>query len=147
MGEVIGAYVISALGFILLGLSGAFERLVRLIPSGIAAGLLAGILLQFGVNAFGGAAADPLLVLVLLICYAVLRRFTSRYAVIGMLFIGMLMLLAQDRIDMRTVHLTLAMPVFEMPQFFARLLVGSCTAAVCHHADRAVYAGHAGVTQ
>ena len=123
-GEVIGAYVISALGFILLGLSGAFERLVRLIPSGIAAGLLAGILLQFGVNAFGGAAADPLLVLVLLICYAVLRRFTSRYAVIGMLFIGMLMLLAQDRIDMRTVHLTLAMPVFEMPQFSPGSLLG-----------------------
>lgn len=123
-GEVIGAYVISALGFILLGLSGAFERLVRLIPSGIAAGLLAGILLQFGVNAFGGAAADPLLVLMLLICYAVLRRFTSRYAVIGMLFIGMLMLLAQDRIDMRTVHLTLAMPVFEMPQFSPGSLLG-----------------------
>lgn len=123
-GEVIGAYVISAIGFILLGLSGGFERLVRLIPSGIAAGLLAGILLQFGVNAFGGAAADPLLVVVLLICYAVLRRFTSRYAVIGMLFIGMLMLLAQDRIDMRAVHLSLAIPVFEMPRFSLGSLLG-----------------------
>ena len=55
--EVIGAYIISAIAFIVLGMSGAFERLVRLIPGGIAAGLLAGILLQFGVNAFGGASA------------------------------------------------------------------------------------------
>ena len=55
-GEVIGAYLLSALGFVLLGLSGCFERVVRLIPPGIAAGLLAGILLQFGiqlVEAFG----------------------------------------------------------------------------------------------
>jgi benzoate membrane transport protein len=43
--EAIGAYIVSALAFIILGMSGTFERLVRLIPPGIAAGLLAGILL------------------------------------------------------------------------------------------------------
>ncbi|MHA7685988.1 benzoate/H(+) symporter BenE family transporter [Cupriavidus sp. PET2-C1] len=123
-GEVIGAYVISAIGFTLLGMSGAFERLVRLIPGGIAAGLLAGILLQFGVNAFGGASADPLLVVVLVVSYAALRRFTSRFAVVGILVIGMAMLIAQDRIDVQRVHLSLAAPVFEMPQFSVGSLLG-----------------------
>lgn len=123
-GEVIGAYVISAIGFILLGLSGAFERLVRLIPGGIAAGLLAGILLQFGVNAFGGASADPLLVVVLVLSYAVLRRFTSRFAVVGILVIGMTLLMAQDRIDLQRIHLSLAAPVFQMPQFSVASLLG-----------------------
>ena len=123
-GEVIGAYVISAIGFILLGMSGAFERLVRLIPGGIAAGLLAGILLQFGVNAFGGASADPLLVVVLVVSYAALRRFTSRFAVVGILVIGMAMLIAQDRIDVQRIHLSLAAPVFEMPQFSVGSLLG-----------------------
>lgn len=123
-GEVIGAYVISAIGFILLGMSGAFERLVRCIPGGIASGLLAGILLQFGVNAFGGASADPLLVVVLVVSYAVLRRFTSRFAVVGILIIGMAMLMAQDRIDMQSIHLSLAAPVFQMPQFSTGSLLG-----------------------
>ncbi|MBO9678409.1 MAG: benzoate/H(+) symporter BenE family transporter [Acidovorax sp.] len=123
-GEVIGAYMVSAIGFVLLGLSGAFERLVRLIPGGIAAGLLAGILLQFGVNAFGGASSDPLLVAVLLLSYAVLRRFTSRFAVVGILCIGMALLVAQGRIDAQGISLQLAAPVFEMPRFSVASLLG-----------------------
>lgn len=123
-GEVIGAYVISALGFIALGLSGAFDRLVRMIPGGIAAGLLAGILLQFGVNAFGGASADPLLVIVLVISYALLKRFTSRFAVVGILLIGVGLLIAQGRIDFSAIHLSLAAPVFEIPRFSLQALLG-----------------------
>lgn len=122
--EVIGAYMVSALAFIVLGMSGAFERLVRLIPGGIAAGLLAGILLQFGVNAFGGASADPLLVVVLLLSYAVLRRFTARFAVVGIMLIGLGLLLAQGRIDARGIELAVAAPVFEMPRFSVASLLG-----------------------
>ncbi|AUA56661.1 Inner membrane protein ydcO [Achromobacter spanius] len=123
-GEVIGAYIVSALGFVVLGMSGAFEKLVRLIPGGIAAGLLAGILLQFGVNAFGGASVDPLLVIVLVIAYALLKRFTSRFAVVGILVIGLAMLIVQGRIDFSAVHLSLATPVFEMPRFSLNALLG-----------------------
>jgi benzoate membrane transport protein len=122
--EVIGAYMISAIAFIVLGMSGAFERLVRWIPGGIAAGLLAGILLQFGVNAFGGASADPLLVVVLLLSYAVLRRFTARFAVVGIMLIGLALLLAQGRIDAQGIELALAAPVFEMPRFSVASLLG-----------------------
>jgi benzoate membrane transport protein len=122
--EVIGAYIVSAIAFIVLGMSGAFERLVRLIPSGIAAGLLAGILLQFGVNAFGGASADPVLVVVLLLSYAVLRRFTARFAVVGIMLIGLALLLAQGRIDAQGIELALAAPVFEMPRFSVASLLG-----------------------
>ncbi|MBB1595321.1 benzoate/H(+) symporter BenE family transporter [Achromobacter sp. UMC46] len=123
-GEVIGAYVVSAAGFIVLGLSGAFEKLVRRIPGGIAAGLLAGILLQFGVNAFGSASVDPPLVIVLVVSYALLKRYTSRFAVVGILLIGVAMLIAQDRIDISAVHLSLAAPVFEMPRFSLHALLG-----------------------
>ena len=43
--EAIGAYMISAAALVLLGVSGYFEKAVRLIPPGVAAGLLGGILL------------------------------------------------------------------------------------------------------
>ena len=56
--EAVGASLASAAAFV-LGLSGWFERVIRLIPPGVAAGLLAGILLQFGIQAFGGVSVDP----------------------------------------------------------------------------------------
>src|SRR5450830_738867 len=42
--EAVGAYIVSAVAFVLLGLSGCFEKVIRLIPPGIAAAMLAGIL-------------------------------------------------------------------------------------------------------
>jgi benzoate membrane transport protein len=81
--EAVGAYLISAAAFVVLGLSGWFERVIRLIPPGVAAGLLAGILLQFGIGAFGGMNIDPLLAGLLIVAYVVLKRFTARYAVVG----------------------------------------------------------------
>ncbi|WP_339531089.1 benzoate/H(+) symporter BenE family transporter [Pseudomonas mucidolens] len=122
--EVLGAYVMCAAGFVVLGLCGAFERLVRLIPGGIAAGLLAGILLQFGVAAFGGASADPVLVIILVVSYAVLRRFTSRYAMVGILLIGLALLISQQRVDLSGVELQLAAPVLQIPHFSVAALLG-----------------------
>lgn len=115
--EVIGAYMLSALGFVVLGLSGYFERVVKMIPSGIAAGLLAGILLRFGMGAFGGAGVDPLLVGALILSYAVLRRFTARYAIIGVLVIAIMLLLGLGQVSFQSVALSLAAPVLTTPAF------------------------------
>jgi len=121
--EAVGAYMISAAAFVALGLSGYFEKVIRLIPPGIASGLLAGILLQFGIGAFGGASVDPLLVGLLIIAYVVLKRFSSRYAVVGILVFGLLFLLTQNRIDLSGLKLEFAAPVFLMPAFSLNALL------------------------
>ena len=121
--EAIGAYLISAIAFVVLGLSGWFERVIRLIPTGVAAGLLAGILLQFGIGAFGSMSIDPLLVSLLIIVYVVLKRFTARYAVVGILILGLAFLLTQDRIDVAGLSLRLAAPIFTMPVFSLNALL------------------------
>lgn len=115
--EAIGAYILSALAFVALGFSGFFERLIRLIPPAIAAALLAGILLQFGIGAFGAASADPALVLLLVASYLVLKRFTARYAIIGILAVGLVWLLARGALDLSEVRLELAVPVLTLPVF------------------------------
>ncbi len=121
--EAVGAYIISALAFVLLGLSGTFEKVIRLIPASIASGLLAGILLQFGIGAFGGATIDPLLVCGLIVAYVLLKRFTARYAVVGILVLGIGFLLVQGRVDFSNLSLTLAAPVFTMPVFSLNALL------------------------
>ncbi len=115
--EAIGAYLLSAAAFVALGLSGYFEKAIRLIPPGIAAGLLAGILLQFGIGAFGGMSIDPVLAGLLIMAYLVLKRFTARYAVVGILVLGLAFLLIEDRVDLSGLSLQLAAPVFTMPSF------------------------------
>ena len=115
--EAIGAYMISAIAFVVLGLTGYFEKVIRLIPPGIASGLLAGILLQFGIGAFSSVSVDPVLVGTLIAAYVVLKRVSARYAVIGILLIGFFLLLMQGRVDLSDLELKLAAPVFTMPEF------------------------------
>jgi benzoate membrane transport protein len=121
--EAVGAYLISAAAFVALGLSGWFERLIRLIPPGVAAGLLGGILLQFGIKAFGGMSVDPLLAGLLIVTYVVLKRFSARYAVVGILMLGLLFLHMQDRVDLSGLALKLAAPVLTMPAFSLNALL------------------------
>ncbi|NVD40696.1 benzoate/H(+) symporter BenE family transporter [Ensifer sp. HO-A22] len=121
--EAVGAYLISAAAFVALGLSGCFDRVIKLIPPGIASGLLAGILLQFGIGAFGGATVDPLLVGLLIFAYVLLKRFTARYAVVGILVLGLVFLAMQGRVDLSGLQLKLAAPVFTMPQFSLNALL------------------------
>jgi benzoate membrane transport protein len=121
--EAVGAYMISAAAFVLLGLSGYFEKVIRLIPPGVAAGLLAGILLQFGIGAFGGMSIDPMLVGLLIVAYIVLKRFTARYAVVGILALGLAFLLIQGRVDLSGLELQLAAPVFTLPEFSLNALL------------------------
>lgn len=115
--EAVGAYILSAVAFVLLGVSGYFEKVIRLIPPGIASGLLAGILLQFGIGAFGGASVDPVLVGLLVLAYLLLKRLAARYAVVGILVIGLVFLLVQGRTDLSGLQLQVAMPIFTMPEF------------------------------
>jgi len=115
--DAIGAYLLSAAGFVMLGVTGYFERLVRVIPGGIAAGLLAGILLQFGIGAFGGLSVDPALAGLLIAAYVTFKRFTARYAVVGILLLGLGYLLLQGQMDLTALRLELATPLFTAPTF------------------------------
>lgn len=121
--EAVGAYLISAAAFVALGVSGCFEKLIRLIPPGVAAGLLAGILLQFGIGAFGGVNVEPLLAGLLIGAYVALKRFSARYAVVGILLLGLAFLLTQGRIDLSDLQLQLAAPLFTMPVFSLNALL------------------------
>lgn len=121
--EAIGAYMISAAAFVLLGVSGYFEKAVRLIPPGVAAGLLGGILLQFGIGAFNSMSVDPLLVGVLIGAYILFKRLSARYAVVGILVLGLGFLLMQGRVDFTGLALEFATPVFTRPEFSVNALL------------------------
>ncbi len=121
--EAVGAYMVSAVAFVLLGVSGYFEKAVRLIPPGVAAGLLGGILLQFGIGAFASMSVDPLLVGVLIGAYIVFKRLSARFAVVGILVLGLAYLVMQGRVDFSGLALEFATPVFTRPEFSLNALL------------------------
>lgn len=121
--EAVGAYMVSAAAFVALGISGYFEKVIRMIPPAIASGLLAGILLQFGIGAFGSVGIDPLLAGLLISSYVVLKRLSARYAVVGILVLGLVFLLGQGRVDLSGLQLQFAAPVFTMPEFSLNALL------------------------
>lgn len=121
--DAIGAYIISGLAFLILGMSGMFDRLIKLIPRGIAAGLLAGILFPFGINAFKEISVDPILVCLLFASFIILKRFTSRYAILGVLVIGLSYLLMTDNISFSALEWSFSKPVFTAPTFSVNSLL------------------------
>lgn len=121
--EAIGAYLLSALAFVILGLTGYFEKLIRFIPPSIASGLLAGILLQFGIGAFSSISIDPFLAIALFLIYLLAKRISARYAVVSVLVFGFIFLLLQARIDFSGFALQLASPVFTAPEFSVNALL------------------------
>ena len=121
--EAIGAYLLSALAFVILGLTGYFEKLIRFIPPSIASGLLAGILLQFGIGAFSSISVDPFLAIALFLIYLLAKRLSARYAVVSVLVFGFIFLLLQARIDFSGFALQLASPVFTAPEFSVNALL------------------------
>src|SRR5207253_3098010 len=82
MHEAVGAYLISSLIIFVVGVSGAFDRIISKLPAAIAAAMLAGILLSFGTGLFVSLQGKPLLVLAMFATYLVCKRVIPRYAVL-----------------------------------------------------------------
>ena len=117
MGEAVGAFMVSALLVTLAGATGWFERVMNRIPLEIAAGLLAGVLARFGLQAFAAAQTALPLVLAMLVVYLFARRFAPRYAVVITLAVGVVFVALRGQMAWSAVQVELAMPVFTAPRF------------------------------
>ena len=85
LNEAVGAYITAALIIFVIGVSGTFDAFVRVIPKGVAAGMMAGILFQFGLGAFAAIETTPALAIGMLVAYAVGCGY---YVSCPMLFVG-----------------------------------------------------------
>jgi benzoate membrane transport protein len=101
------------------GFSGHFERMMGRIPISIASGMLAGVLLRFGLDAFVARwQASSALVFPMFCAYLAGRRLLPRYAIVVTLLAGIGIAAAQgSAAPRRTAARTGSMPVFITPQF------------------------------
>jgi len=124
MAEAVGAFMVSALLITVAGASGLFARVMDRIPQALAAALLAGVLARFAFDAFLAAASDLLLVLAMFAAYLLGRRAWPRWAVPGVLALGIVIAAAQGRLRWGGIDWALATPVFTLPVFSLAATVG-----------------------
>jgi len=122
--EATGAFLVSAALVTLVGFSGWFERAMDRIPVPIASGMLAGVLLRFGLGLFTAMSTQMLLALAMFLAYLAARRLAPRYAVIMALLVGVAIALVQGLLHVDAVRLALARPVWVTPRFTPGAVVG-----------------------
>lgn len=124
LAEATGVFIFTAAMGLLIGLTGMFERLTRLIPLPLASAMLAGILLQFGFAIFSAMQSELLLVSVMCVTYLVAKTFSPRYAILLVLLSGIGTVVFAGQLDLSGVTLTLATPVWVTPEFSIAAMLG-----------------------
>ena len=124
LNEVVGVFVATNLLIVLCGITGLFARLMNYIPQSLAAAMLAGILLKFGISTFSGLQSHFALCGSMCLVWLISRRWLPRYAIILALIAGVLVALGQQAIHFPPHALAISRPVFIMPQFTLTALIG-----------------------
>lgn len=124
MAEAIGAFIVCALLMALSGFSGWFERALKRIPLSLASGMLAGVLLRFGLDVFVSLQHALVMVLSMCVVYLLGRRFLPRYAVILALVVGTVIAAVQGQLHFERFAFAVALPVWIEPSFSLSAMIG-----------------------
>ena len=124
MPEAIGAFILCGAMITFAGFSGLFERGMNRIPVSLAAGLLAGVLLQFGIGVFTAMQDRFELAFAMFVAYLLARRVLPRYAVVAALVTGLIIAISGGLTRFDEVPVRLLEPVFIMPSFSWTAAVG-----------------------
>ncbi|MCB1899985.1 benzoate/H(+) symporter BenE family transporter [Cognatazoarcus halotolerans] len=124
MSEAIGAFMFCSVLILLAGLTRGFERVMDRIPPGIAAAMLAGVLVRFGMEVFVAMGQRFGLVFAMFLAYLVARRLLPRYAIVLVLALGSAIAAAQGLLHFEALRLEFAVPVFTAPSFNLQTMLG-----------------------
>ncbi|CDG52757.1 MULTISPECIES: benzoate/H(+) symporter BenE family transporter [Halomonadaceae] len=117
LNEAVGAYLTAAVIIFVIGVTGSFDRIIQMIPPGIASAMMAGILFQFGVGVFVSLESVPALAIGMIIAYLVFKRFTPRYSLVLLLVVGVMLAVFLEGASLEGVSVQLAEPQFIRPEW------------------------------
>jgi len=110
--EAVGAFMLVGVMLVATGLLKPLTRLISKIPTSVASGMLAGIVVTFTINAVKTVPTDPLLILPLIAGFFIVRLFNPMLSVLTVLIGGVVLAFALGRVgtlpalEMSTLTLT-----------------------------------------
>lgn len=122
--EAVGAFLLCSALLTLTGLTGVFDRLVRLLPPGLAPAMLAGVLFQFGTEAMAAFGSNAAIVGAMTVVFLIGQVRSPRYAVPGALVVGLVIAFAQGNLTAEFIDVTPATPVWTTPAWSLSTAIG-----------------------
>ncbi|MCK8825378.1 benzoate/H(+) symporter BenE family transporter [Fuchsiella alkaliacetigena] len=124
MNEAVGAFLVSGLIILLLGLSGFMKKLVSFIPDPIMMAMVAGVLFNWALGILGAFENAPLLAIAGVIGYLVSMKVLDRIPpVLGTFVFGVIMAAALGGLNFSEVSLGVVRPVFFRPSFSVQSII------------------------
>lgn len=123
LSETIGIFIFANALILICGISGLFARLMKIIPHSLAAAMLAGVLLRFGLQAFSNLEGHLLLCGSMLLAWLVTKAFAPRYAIVATLLIGGAVAALKGDVVTEQLSFAVVMPEFIAPTFNMTTLV------------------------
>ena len=117
LSETIGVFIFANALILLCGLTGLFARLMKIIPHTLAAAMLAGVLLRFGLQAFSNLQDHFLLCGSMLLAWLIAKAIMPRYAIVATLVVGGLVAWLGGDIVTDKLMFSVVMPAFIAPTF------------------------------
>ncbi|HUH59414.1 MAG TPA: benzoate/H(+) symporter BenE family transporter [Candidimonas sp.] len=124
MNQSIAAFLFSSFLMTLCGITGWFQKIMHYIPRHIAAAMLAGILIRFGMDLFSAMQTQAMMVLLMFATFMIGRAWVPRYTVPLALAAGVAYAGIGGLLNVDILNWTPAAPVFMMPEFTASALLG-----------------------
>lgn len=123
LAETIGIFIFANALILLCGVTGLFARLMKLIPHSLAAAMLAGVLLRFGLQAFSNLEGHFLLCSSMLAAWLFAKALAPRYAIVATLLVGSMVAWAGGDVVTKELTLSVVMPTFIAPTFTLTSLI------------------------
>ncbi|UNX75899.1 benzoate/H(+) symporter BenE family transporter [Klebsiella aerogenes] len=123
LAQAVGIFVFANALILLCGVTGLFARLMKIIPHSLAAAMLAGILLRFGLQAFSGLQDNLLLCGGMFAAWLLCKALYPRFAVVAALAIGGIIALLTGALSPMTNDMVFVAPRWITPQFTPSLLL------------------------
>ncbi|MBI4456878.1 MAG: benzoate/H(+) symporter BenE family transporter [Acidobacteria bacterium] len=123
-GEAVGAYYVVAVVVGLLSISGLVKKAVSYLPLPVMLGMIAGVMMSFGVSLIDASKAQPLLIappVAIFFILMVFRNFSRKFPpILGAVLVGGFLVTFLDMANWDTLRFSLARPVLYMtPEFTA----------------------------
>lgn len=123
LSETIGIFIFANALILICGISGLFARLMKIIPHSLAAAMLAGVLLRFGLQAFSNLEGHLLLCGSMLLAWLVTKAFAPRYAIVATLLVGGAVAALKGDVVTEQLSFAVVRPEFIAPTFNMTTLV------------------------
>lgn len=124
MSDAIGVFIFASALLTFCGVTGLVDVLMSHVPKSLAAAMLAGVLLRFGLGVFVSLGSQLWLVALMLLIYFGGRKMNSRYTIPLTLLGGLIWSAMGGLIHFEAVALTVARPVFTAPTFSLSTMIG-----------------------